>query len=245
MRIILFDDETLSLEINKVYMKAFLQEKKIEKAVISSFTSYNRILDEKIRNCQIDIAILDIDMKTEKIDGIMLAEKIQQYNANTVIIFITSHLEYALNAFQVLAIGFLPKPYSQEQFFKVMNKAWIQYLGVMALSQTSKMILLGRQYYDAARIVYLEKQKNKVLIHTHKKMLEVLSAMYAVKEQLPSYFIQIERGILVNAYYIEGIAEHRVYLSIGEFFHIPDRKYKKVMEEYHAFLESKQNVILK
>lgn len=56
----------------------------------------------------VDIALLDIDMP--QINGIMLAEKLKRVQPDAAIIFLTAYPQYAVDAFQLRASGYLLKP---------------------------------------------------------------------------------------------------------------------------------------
>lgn len=57
----------------------------------------------------VDAAFLDIEMP--KIGGLELAKRLKALNRKTEIVFVTAYGQYALNAFEVRATGYLLKPY--------------------------------------------------------------------------------------------------------------------------------------
>ena len=60
-----------------------------------------------------DLALLDIDMPD--MNGIELAMRIKERQPDTAILFLTGYVQYALNAFQVHASGYLLKPIDREK----------------------------------------------------------------------------------------------------------------------------------
>lgn len=66
-----------------------------------------------VRQHQIDVAILDIEMY--EMNGIELAKELKYINSNIKIIFLTAHSAYAIKAFQVRANGYLLKPASTKE----------------------------------------------------------------------------------------------------------------------------------
>lgn len=78
---------------------------------VSGFGSAKEALDF-LNTHPVDIVFLDINMP--ETTGLALAEKIKDIYPHTAIIFVTSHLEYAFNAFQLHADGYLTKPISVE-----------------------------------------------------------------------------------------------------------------------------------
>ena len=60
-----------------------------------------------------DIALLDIDMPG--MNGLELARRIRDMHPDTAVIFLTGYSEYALDAFQLHASGYLMKPINREK----------------------------------------------------------------------------------------------------------------------------------
>ena len=65
-----------------------------------------------------DIIFLDIEMPN--INGIDLYKQIKQ---NTLVIFITSRPDYAVEGFNLNALDYLLKPFTFERFFQAVEKA--------------------------------------------------------------------------------------------------------------------------
>ena len=59
----------------------------------------------------VDAAFLDIEMP--KIGGLELAKRLKALNRKTAIVFVTAYSQYAINAFEVRANGYLLKPYTR------------------------------------------------------------------------------------------------------------------------------------
>ena len=68
---------------------------------------------EWLREHPADIALLDINMPD--MNGLKLAAEIKRMSSDTAVIFLTGYSEYALDAFEVHASGYLLKPVSKEK----------------------------------------------------------------------------------------------------------------------------------
>jgi two-component SAPR family response regulator len=75
---------------------------------------------EFVKNNSIDVAFLDIEMP--EMNGIELAKELKKIDINIQIVFVTGYDQYALNAFDVDAIGYLLKPYNKESVQKNIDK---------------------------------------------------------------------------------------------------------------------------
>jgi len=100
-RCIVVDDEQLIMR----ELLGILEECDVE--VAGAYQDPRTALDE-IEETKPDVAFLDIEMP--EINGIELAKKMQEGNANIHVVFITAYREYAVKAFGVNAMHYLLKP---------------------------------------------------------------------------------------------------------------------------------------
>lgn len=116
MNVLCIDDELLALEA--------LQDS-VDEALPGSEIFAFRNSEEAMalaRQNSIDVAFLDIEMR--EINGIQLAKQLKELSKTTIIIFVTGHDNYALDAFGVSASGYLLKPISPQSVKKVMENLW-------------------------------------------------------------------------------------------------------------------------
>ncbi|MGN1318045.1 MAG: response regulator [Lachnospirales bacterium] len=113
MNIIVVDDERLALEslVNTI-------ENVIENAKIHSFRNAKDALNF-FENSECDIAFLDIKLK--QMTGLELAKRFKNINDKVNIIFVTGFSEYAVDAFELYASGYLLKPVDEKQLKKALT----------------------------------------------------------------------------------------------------------------------------
>lgn len=111
IRTILIDDEPLSREIVKAYLKGYADVEVVEECN-DGFEGVKAIHQHKP-----DLIFLDIQMP--KINGFEMLELIEQPPA---VIFTTAFDEYAIRAFEANATDYLLKPFSEERFRKAIEK---------------------------------------------------------------------------------------------------------------------------
>lgn len=75
---------------------------------------------EALTNFKIDLMFLDIQMPM--VDGFEVVRSIPD-NRLPAIIFVTAYDQYAVKAFEVHAIDYLLKPFSDERFYEAVNRA--------------------------------------------------------------------------------------------------------------------------
>jgi two-component system LytT family response regulator len=74
-----------------------------------------------LANHEVDLVFVDISMPRE--NGLEFAERLRESGRQTKLVFITSHKEYALLAFDVYAFDYIVKPVMQERLHKTIQRA--------------------------------------------------------------------------------------------------------------------------
>ena len=78
-------------------------------------------LEEQLKKNLYAIYFLDIELGS--MDGYELSKEVRKKDASALIIFVSSHSEYACDAFEVDAFRFLRKPIEEEKVFEAIEKA--------------------------------------------------------------------------------------------------------------------------
>ena len=113
MKILLVDDEELQLLRLENAIK-----KVINDGEILSYTNPKKAYEDNLDN-KLDIAFLDIEMPV--INGISLAKKLKQINPLINIIFVTAYNNYALDAYNIHASGYIMKPVNEAKIKKELD----------------------------------------------------------------------------------------------------------------------------
>ncbi len=105
MKTILVDDEVHALEIFK-----YEAENICEIEIIGTFCSGREALEFAEHN-EVELAVLDIQIGD--MDGIALGNRLKKIHPNIMVIYITAHEDYAMEAHKLHAAAYLTKPYSE------------------------------------------------------------------------------------------------------------------------------------
>lgn len=113
MNIIAVDDEAyalkaLSRSINQV----------VDNAEVNCFSTSEDALEYAEKN-KVDVAFLDIQLTD--MHGLILTKKLKDINGNTNIVFVTGYSDYAKNAFEMHASGYVLKPIDSERILEELN----------------------------------------------------------------------------------------------------------------------------
>ncbi|OBZ10278.1 response regulator [Bacillus sp. FJAT-26390] len=119
MKVILIDDE----KAMHLIMKRMLAKTSAEVEIAGSFTETETAFFY-LMNHDVDLVFLDISMPRET--GLELAERLREVGREIKIVFLTSHKEYALPAFDVYAFDYIVKPVVLERLQKTLQRAFAE-----------------------------------------------------------------------------------------------------------------------
>lgn len=165
-------------------------------------------------------SVLFLDIDLPGMNGINLRAKIGKEQA---CIFITSHLDYALESFEQHALDFLLKPINAERFGFSMQRLKhfleIQQKATMfdlTLGADTIFIKDGNEQIKIklGEIVYLEALKDYTTIVTEQKRYHVLLNIgNLLKEKAFETFIRIHRSYAVQKHFIQKISTQQIMVQ--------------------------------
>ena len=110
MKIIAADDEILQLDkMERAIAKV------VPTAEISAFSDSTELLNQIESGCTADADVAFLDIEMGAVSGIQIAKKLQAVNPKINIVFVTKILEYAPEAFELRASGYVPKPVTEQK----------------------------------------------------------------------------------------------------------------------------------
>ncbi len=199
---------------------------------LSTFSSAEDYLFLHNGSHPFDILLLDVEM--QGISGIDLAKRIRVFDHYAEIIFVTSHIEFMGEGYEVDALHYLIKPLQQEKFFQVLNKA-VEELAVeipsIIVSCEGELVKLSEN-----EILYVESSLHYVVIHTREMEYRIKENISSIAEKLSSRFCRIHRSYLVSLLYVVRISRTEVSLSDGTKLPLARSMYEVVNK---AFIEQK------
>lgn len=163
-----------------------------------------------------DVLFLDIQMP--KLDGFEVLELIERA---PVVVFVTAHDEHALRAFEVHALDYLLKPFSEERFRQVLARVKRQVasrdrtpLAPLSAALRGKPLhrVLVRaedgtiEVIASGRIDYVEADDDAIQIVTAGKKLRKQQPIGELASELdPARFVRIHRSYLLNIERLERV----------------------------------------
>ncbi|MGV3546728.1 MAG: LytR/AlgR family response regulator transcription factor [Pedobacter sp.] len=211
---LLIDDNEIERDLLETYLRKFS-----ELEIVAICEDGIQAL-EVLRNQKVDLVFSDIDMPD--LSGIDLLKNIKNAPA---FIFVTSHLEHAVESFELDALDFIAKPINLDRLVKSVGKA-VNYLelknkikeepvektvdndGIFFIKETKGYTRLN---YD--EIVYIESLGDFSKLFTPHGVHITLINLKNLEHQLPNYYFRIHKQYIVNFNKIVSVNTHEIILE--------------------------------
>ena len=169
-----------------------------------------------------DVVLLDVRMPG--MDGIEAARHLNALEEPPAVIFTTAYDEYAINAFEAQAVGYLLKPIRQEKLAAALSQAGRltrpQLLKIAAASPSERRTHIAARHREGLRLIPVEdvqfffaEQKYTTVRHLKGEDL-IEDSLRALEEELGSAFVRIHRNALVSVRFLERIERN----ADGQYF---------------------------
>jgi DNA-binding LytR/AlgR family response regulator len=188
-----------------------------------------------LKEGKIDLLFTDIHLPG--ITGLQLAGVMP---STTGVIFTTAHDSYAVQGFELNAVDYLLKPVSFDRFETAVNRYLRHFHQQTGITATLKENLqrpflfircerkMTKIFLDD--ILYLEAQRNYLLIQTTTDAHRTYQSISEVEEKLPTgHFLRVHRSFIVSVAQVKAVNARQI--SIGKYMIPIGRVYnKEVME---------------
>jgi len=208
IKTIIIDDEPLAASIVQEYLSEFPQFE-IVKVCQDGFEGL-----KAVQLFQPDLIFLDVQMP--KITGFEMLELVENPPA---VIFTTAFDEFAVKAFDAMAIDYLLKPFSMSRFSQAIDKFLQQFLVENNTTKSEEFSGLAEKrerlvvrikneikIIPTAQVVYFEAEDDYIAIHTQSGKYLKKMTMKSLEEAMdPSKFVRVHRSFILNVNQIAKI----------------------------------------
>jgi two-component system response regulator AlgR len=162
-----------------------------------------------------DVVLLDVRMPG--IGGIETARQLNSLVEPPAVIFTTAYDEYAVNAFDAQAVGYLLKPIRKEKLADALSRAGrltrpqLQKLAAESGKPAEPRTHIAVRHREGLRLIPIEEvmfffaeQKYTNVQHTKGTDL-IEDSLRSLEEEFGTAFVRIHRNALVSARYLESI----------------------------------------
>lgn len=222
------DDNSEQILLIKQYLNSFPWNEKF--TIIESTEPYEFLL--LIQENKPDFVFLDIDMGV--VNGIELGKRIRENFKDIIIIYITAHESYAVEAFQVRAFHYLLKPIVISTFNEVFSEA-IEFSKKVNGTRKKKSFIIKTKKesisIDYDDIYYFEKTGHKIKVHSKSREILYYDNFSNLINEIDSdEFLRCHQGYIVNIDKIKSFRKRTVFLY-GNYEIPVSRSYSDTVRE--------------
>ncbi len=233
LRIAVCDDDKTVVQSNKEITENCLKQCGSMGNIEVYTTSSNLLGDITEDKVCFDLILLDIEMPEST--GMEIAEKIKPYLPNVKIIFITSHIEYAIDAFELSIFRYVPKNDIEKRLSSAICDA-VKLIeleaGKVYTIQTSSRL----EKIPYKEIYYIERDGKNASIIACGGVSKVRKSLARVFEELEAEeFIYIDRGCIVNMIHIMQVKDGTAVLKNGTSLPISRSHLQSVKEQINRY----------
>jgi len=227
------DDDQEAVQTHEKAAKDCLRENGSVGKITPYTSSDNLLYDITEDHFFYDLILLDIEMPGNT--GMEIAEKIRPYLPEVKIIFITSHVEYAIDAFELSVFRYVPKDDMSGRLSA-------------AIKDAIKLIVLedGKSYtvqnssrlekIPCKEIYFIERDGKNAAITASGGVTRVRKSLQQVYEELGAEeFLYIDRGCIVNIIHVMKVKDSMAILKNGVTLSISRSRLQEVKERINEY----------
>ncbi|EHQ26111.1 LytR/AlgR family response regulator transcription factor [Mucilaginibacter paludis] len=169
------------------------------------------------------VGLIFLDIRMPGGNGLYFARSLGR---QTMVIFITAFAEYALDSYEVDAIGYLVKPIHAERFDKAVLKA-LAYERLFSESRDTSvefvpdhlLVRSDRQFIRVAldELQYIEGLKDYVILHLKDQKIITAMNLKQIHQKLPQErFLRVSKSYIVNTSFIKTFDNNAIYIGSNE-----------------------------
>lgn len=166
---------------------------------------------EQATSREVDVVLLDVRMP--EMDGIEVAQHLQQLERPPAVVFTTAYDAYAIRAFEVHAIDYLLKPIRagrlKEALLRARTVAGPKSAALRDLQPGPRGFLSAHErgkihLIPVGEVIYLKAELKYVTVRTAAREYLIEESLARLEEEHPARFVRVHRNCLVARQAIRG-----------------------------------------
>lgn len=190
---------------------------------IQTYTNSRTLMADIEEGKHFELILSDIEMP--ELSGMELVKRLKEYLPDSIVIFVTSHLQYSVDSFELSVFRYILKHTLEEKLPKALSDA----VRLLEYQSDKSYVIQTRDRVEKIlynRILYAKREgKNTLFTLMNQAETRVRKSLSQVYQELDTEdFVFIDRGCIVNLSYVvslkNGIVEmkdgNRLYVSSGK-----------------------------
>ena len=229
LKIAVLDDQELYVnKIDEITRKAMLKHGIVYE--LFKYTSTEDFLYDLSEDNKCDIYLIDVELQTTS--GLEVARQIREKYYDSVIIYVTNYIEYAVAGYEVNAYRYIPKNILEEKLPEAYAAVYVN------IENRKKNFYIIENNHRIERIAYEDifyvkkDQKYITIVHKHgisrerKTITEFIESVQSLDT-----FVVVDRSYIVNAFHIMTLKNQEIVLRNGETIPVSRPKLSYVKQE--------------
>ena len=215
MRTAICDDNSLCCE--QLALLVAQEEQEPGQFDVQIFSSGEALMQQMQEKQPFDLIFMDIEMG-EGLSGMETAVQIRRQNQDVMLVFVTAHIDFVFEAFDVQAMQYLVKPIDVQQFQRVFQLCRRKYFNEECRipfrirnekGQEELLLLMAKE------LLYVESYLRKLQIHTiYGRSFEVAGKISEMEDLLIKRgFIRSHKSYLINLNYLRLLEADQLLLA--------------------------------
>lgn len=233
LRIAVCDDDSAAVQSHSKAAEECLKQCGAIGEIVAYTHSDNLLYDITEDKFFFDLILLDIEMPDNT--GMELAERIRPFLPNVRIIFITSHVEYAIDAFELSIFRYVPKQDTDKRLPAAIQDA----IRLIELEEGKSYTVQTNSRLEKIpfkEILYIERDGKNASITAVDGATKVRKSLQQVYDELASEeFIFIDRGCIVNMIHVMQVREGAAVLKDGTILPISRSHLQSVKTQINTY----------
>lgn len=206
---------------------------------IEKYSDSSKLYDRLQKGEPADIYLLDMLMPQK--NGIDIAAQLRKLGSESVIIYITSSEDFALDAYQVHAVRYLLKPVRETDFFEAMDHALSQMepkKGPVYPVKTKD----GLVSVPYSKIAYIENASRMLEVHlTDSTVIRSIFIRKSFDQEISRLledrnFLQVHKSFVINLKYVRMLMPDHIVMENGKNIPISKTRAGNVKKDYLLYV---------
>ena len=242
IRIAICDDNRNDAQDTKSLLMSFMEENAAAAFQVKVFSSAAQLLASMSSEPPYHLYLLDILMPDR--NGIDLGREIHNYNPSSLVIYLSSSPDFAMDAFHVFAFQYIVKPVTKANLFPILSEALLH----LKDTDTSFFLLktkTGLMRLECSQIMYVEYLNHMIVVNMEDEsiynsitMRNNFDEIVKPLTKLP-FFIKPHKAFLLNMNYVICLQGRDFTLKNSTLIPISRNNYAAIKKLYIDFMLNK------
>lgn len=224
VRIAALDDEEKYIDQIKEITKATYKEGTYE---FHGYTNVEHFLFD-MEDGEYDIILLDMELPGTS--GLKVGGKVRLLHPEAFIIFITNHVEHAVEAYEINTFRYIPKIMMKDKLSEAYKLLWYD----IEVKERKYFVIQNQSKQERIpedNIYYMVKDKKYVrIVHRYGESRVRMTMDEAFDRITPSDFIRLNRGEIASLRHIMSLESYKVKMRDGTFLSVSRPQLAKVKD---------------